>query len=119
MQTCQSCGGVLGRDCFNPQECAAITRQMQQQACPHCHVDGGHHASFCEEVGREVYEVLETETWEDQWNGVGLYWTEQQAKEEIVRRRKKRRADSMLSDEEFDRWWRWMIQKKTLFGSSR
>lgn len=25
---CQSCGGIVGRDCFNPQECMWITQQM-------------------------------------------------------------------------------------------
>ena len=28
MSMCQSCGGVIGRDCFNPQECMEITRQQ-------------------------------------------------------------------------------------------
>lgn len=28
MTTCQSCGGIIGRDCFNPEECMAITRDM-------------------------------------------------------------------------------------------
>ena len=28
MSTCNSCGGVVGKDCFNPQECAWITQQM-------------------------------------------------------------------------------------------
>lgn len=28
MATCNSCGGAIGRDCFNPPECAEITRQM-------------------------------------------------------------------------------------------
>ena len=28
MSTCPSCGGILGRDCFNPQECAWITQSM-------------------------------------------------------------------------------------------
>lgn len=28
---CQSCGGVLGRDCFNPQECAEITADMARR----------------------------------------------------------------------------------------
>jgi len=27
---CPSCGGVIGRDCFNPQECAQITQNMQK-----------------------------------------------------------------------------------------
>ncbi len=30
MSTCQSCGGIIGRDCFNPEECAHITRQQEQ-----------------------------------------------------------------------------------------
>lgn len=25
---CHGCGGVIGRDCFNPQECEQITRSM-------------------------------------------------------------------------------------------
>lgn len=25
---CAGCGGVIGRDCFNPQECEYITRSM-------------------------------------------------------------------------------------------
>ncbi len=28
MRTCQSCGGVIGRDCFNPIECMMITQAM-------------------------------------------------------------------------------------------
>ena len=28
---CPSCGGVVGRDCFNPQECAEITQAMLAQ----------------------------------------------------------------------------------------
>jgi hypothetical protein len=28
MATCHGCGGVIGRDCFNPQECEMITRSM-------------------------------------------------------------------------------------------
>lgn len=31
MRTCGSCGGVLGRDCFDPQECAFITQQMVKE----------------------------------------------------------------------------------------
>lgn len=32
MSTCQSCGGVIGRDCFNPDECAWITQQQANQS---------------------------------------------------------------------------------------
>lgn len=28
MTTCHGCGGTIGRDCFNPQECEEITRQQ-------------------------------------------------------------------------------------------
>ena len=30
MSRCNSCQGILGRDCFNPQECAEISRSMEQ-----------------------------------------------------------------------------------------
>lgn len=29
MNWCPSCGGILGRECFNPDECAWITRSLQ------------------------------------------------------------------------------------------
>lgn len=32
MSTCPSCGGVIGRDCFNTRECAWITSQMNNQS---------------------------------------------------------------------------------------
>lgn len=28
---CPGCGGIVGRDCWNPQECEAITRDMAQR----------------------------------------------------------------------------------------
>jgi hypothetical protein len=31
MAICNSCGGVIGRDCFNPEECAWISLQQQQE----------------------------------------------------------------------------------------
>ena len=32
MRTCPSCGGIIGRDCFNPEECAWIGEQQERQA---------------------------------------------------------------------------------------
>lgn len=29
MKTCPSCGGIIGLECFNPDECAEITLAMQ------------------------------------------------------------------------------------------
>lgn len=31
MRYCQSCGGIIGRDCFNAIECAQITERLAQQ----------------------------------------------------------------------------------------
>jgi dihydrodipicolinate synthase/N-acetylneuraminate lyase len=31
MSMCHGCGGAIGRDCFNPQECEEITRSMANQ----------------------------------------------------------------------------------------
>ncbi len=28
MKTCPSCGGIIGQDCFNPEECAWIAQQQ-------------------------------------------------------------------------------------------
>ena len=32
MRICQGCGGVLGRDCFNEQECVWIGNQQDSEA---------------------------------------------------------------------------------------
>lgn len=32
MRHCPSCGGVIGQDCFNPEECAWIGEQQERQA---------------------------------------------------------------------------------------
>lgn len=34
MQICNGCGGVLGRDCFNPRECEQISQQQQYEQFP-------------------------------------------------------------------------------------
>lgn len=33
MRSCPSCGGIIGRDCFNPIECAQITASINSQHC--------------------------------------------------------------------------------------
>ncbi len=32
MSICQACGGVIGRECFNPQECAEIAGDMAERS---------------------------------------------------------------------------------------
>ena len=38
MEICQSCGGVIGKDCFNPAECAIIAGLQATEIlpCPCC-----------------------------------------------------------------------------------
>lgn len=31
MATCNGCGGLVGRDCFNPQECEWISQDMERR----------------------------------------------------------------------------------------
>jgi len=31
MGMCNSCGGIIGRDCYSPQECEQISRSMEVQ----------------------------------------------------------------------------------------
>lgn len=55
--TCNSCGGVLGRDCFNPQECAWITQQMeadQQRQYECARVDTDHRLTALENENAEL-----------------------------------------------------------------
>lgn len=35
LEICPSCNGVLGRDCWNPEECAAIAADAAQQQDDH------------------------------------------------------------------------------------
>lgn len=36
MSACPACGGLIGRDCFNPQECMEITRDQAARYREHC-----------------------------------------------------------------------------------
>lgn len=50
MSHCPSCGGMIGRDCFNPEECAWITQEMEQRAqwieCEYCGGTGSIYVDF-------------------------------------------------------------------------
>lgn len=45
MNRCPSCGGIIGKDCFNPVECAAISERMAQYHDMN-HYDLGHVAGY-------------------------------------------------------------------------
>jgi len=64
MKTCPSCGGLIGRDCFNPVECAWITQQINAQYAVDDFVNK-QHADYEREqndrMEREYNEYLEAE----------------------------------------------------------
>jgi hypothetical protein len=55
--TCSSCGGVVGRDCFNPQECAEISAMQAMQAQKQA-MDAEFHIN-------KLYELCESQATED------------------------------------------------------
>ncbi|MBP7704155.1 MAG: hypothetical protein KA105_02580 [Caulobacter sp.] len=61
MSVCPSCNGVIGRDCWNPQECAEITAQMarDESAQPH----GPEAAKRIEELEAEVARLKPLAAW--------------------------------------------------------
>lgn len=55
---CAGCGGLVGRDCFNPQECEWISRDMvesQHQQSEPQQEHGGPTQSACQSCGFEFY----------------------------------------------------------------
>jgi hypothetical protein len=53
---CPSCGGIIGRDCFNPIECAWITQQINAQYAVDDFV-----SKMNADYEREKYEKIELE----------------------------------------------------------
>lgn len=50
MVCCPSCGGIIGRECWKPQECAWITQQMVANAA----VQESEYRRQADEYGREM-----------------------------------------------------------------
>lgn len=75
---CQSCGGQLGRDCFNPQECAEITADIARQSASSPLTDHAASAAgndgVCD-VDLDALEKVAREISDDDWfvddDGVG------------------------------------------------
>jgi len=53
VRTCRGCGGLLGRDCFNEDDCVWIMADMRMREAQD--------AQLYREVEREHYEALERE----------------------------------------------------------
>ena len=60
---CESCGGVVGRDCFNPSECMWIYQQMMAQQAAERAVEMLTHREASQQSLREHHEHLQ-EQWE-------------------------------------------------------
>lgn len=53
---CAGCGGLVGRDCFNPEECEWICRDMEErQQQRESQGGGGPMQSACQSCGDEFY----------------------------------------------------------------
>ncbi len=68
---CHGCGGIVGRDCFNPGECEQITRQMAAEStelAQQVYHDGHQLALADEEIKRlrgMIEYALQAPTWPD------------------------------------------------------
>lgn len=56
MRSCPLCGGIIGRDCFNPVECAWITQSMNEQYAVDDYI-----RSEQDKAEREHHDALERE----------------------------------------------------------
>ncbi len=54
MSVCHSCNGLIGRDCWNPQECAEITERMAMDAERHPATDKANTAGLVAEIDAEM-----------------------------------------------------------------
>lgn len=61
MSLCRGCGGVVGRDCWNPQECEWISRDMEARAAAERVLYERDYADYCAAQEREYGEFLEIE----------------------------------------------------------
>ena len=56
MATCNGCGGIVGRDCFNPSECEWIARDMERREAMQ------QAESVARDVARDAMNAGQTET---------------------------------------------------------
>lgn len=61
MGCCPGCGGVVGRDCFNPSECEWIARDMEARALAQRQIEQDEYAAAMREMERDHYRELEEE----------------------------------------------------------
>ncbi len=54
MSLCNGCGGVIGQDCFNPQECEWIAQEEERRfAAALADVDGEQEWRFCGDAAKD------------------------------------------------------------------
>jgi uncharacterized protein YceH (UPF0502 family) len=57
MAICNGCGGVVGRDCFNPQECEWIARDQERHRHEQHEMSSQHLEQRVEELERKLQAV--------------------------------------------------------------
>lgn len=57
MAICNGCGGVIGRDCFNPQECEWITQDQERHRHEQHELESQHLEHRVDELERKLQAV--------------------------------------------------------------
>lgn len=64
-----------------------------------------------------VYELLEVEYYEDQWNSIGLFESKDLLEEFLAERKKELRINFDIEEcqNNFDDWYKWMVREKKFY----
>lgn len=68
-----------------------------------------------------VYELLEVEYYEDQWNSIGLFESKDLLEEFLEERKKELKINFDIEEcqNDFDDWYKWTVREKKLYGAYR
>ena len=64
-----------------------------------------------------VYELLEVEYYEDQWNSIGLFESKDLLEKFLADRKKELKINFDIEEcqNDFDDWYKWMTREKKLY----
>lgn len=66
---------------------------------------------------KTVYELLEVEYYEDQWNSIGLFESKDLLEKFLAERKKELKINFDIEEcqNDFDDWYKWMVREKKLY----
>jgi hypothetical protein len=64
-----------------------------------------------------VYELLEVEYYEDQWNSIGLFESKDLLEEFLAERKKELKINFDIEEcqNDFNDWYKWMVREKKFY----